>query len=489
MHVASPGFHRLGGTTVGYRKQVSLSLWYGVVPVFLCVVAMAALTAGLVNLRVSQQAQDLLRETGRDVERILSSIRGETADLAANRPEASTSRLQKRIAECDEEMGHARAGFIRLLADSPEWDEIVTRSKSVAAIEAGAPGSPPEQDSQHSILQKMLVDLETFEREFSESSDSVAEVGGHKCRLGLLCIQGALGAVALAGLWCAVSLAWGALEATSPAGEDVDLASELEMFSRKSTFRARIEHLRPAGAPPLPSDARWELTLVRVAGERRTHIYFEAVACCGEEQIPVWGRRYKWAGYVKGLQGILFPAFQNANWRIMRTLRANGLPGPFPLAHVTSREGALSRGGIVLCEHLGTLEYVKRFFREKCCLLPSKGRRELSRRLISFLDDLHRAGLYRISTRYLHGRNLDDPAGKSELFLLDLDKVLLWERCPRRVARWLRRADGRRLSRMLSEALTAEECAEAQQYMHRLEEDAASRTRAHGPLPGGGDGR
>lgn len=480
---------------MGSRKKARLSLWYGVVPVLLCAVAAAALTAGLVNLRASRQAQDLLRGTGRDVELILPRIRGETADLAANRPEASMSGLQEWIDECDEEMQRARKQFKHLLADYPEraemteqWDKIVARSKRVATIEAGTPGSPPEQDSQHSILQKMLVDLETFEREFSEGCDMVAEVGGHKRRLGLLFIQSALGAVVLAGLWCAVSLAWGALEAASPAGEDVDLASELDMFSRRPKFRARIKHLRPAGAPPLPSDARWELKLVRVAGERRTHICFEAVACCGEEQIPVWGRRYKWAGYVKGLQHVLFPAFQNANWRIMCTLRANGLPGPFPLAHVTRREGPLSRGGIVLCEHLGTLEYVKRFFREECCLLPSEGRRELARRLISFLDGLHGAGLYRISTRYLHGRNLSDPTGKSELFLLDLDKVLLWERCPRRVARWLRRADGRRLSRMLSEALTAEEYAEAQQYMRRVEEDAASRTRVPGPLPGEGDG-
>ena len=198
----------------------------------------------------------------------------------------------------------------------------------------------------------------------------------------------------------------------------------------------------------------WQLQLTRRFPEQRTHVCFEALASCNEKRIRLWGRRYKWAGYVKSFQRILWPAFAEATRRALCLMHNNGLCCPLPILYKRLRAGPFKAGGIILMEHVGNVVSARDFLRSEFCLLSTKQQDEFLARVTSFIHSLHDLGIYGVKPRYLHGKHMHPSGEKTLIYLFDLDKVLLWTSCPSLIARMLCRKDYCRLLRELEPLLS-----------------------------------
>lgn len=456
---------------MGSGKIIRRRLWFNVVTLVLWAAATGLLVAGLALQRSGSQAEARLRGAGQDANAIVPSILSEVAKLKGGNHGASATRLREWVEECDEELTHISRRLSRLASDSQayremldEWDEVVAGSEAVL-VAAAQPEDPEKQDQAGKALDKMQVDLPTFARDFDKALSAAREGAQRRAYSGVMCAKGALASMVLAGLWSAMILFLSAAEALSASEDSVDLAAELGQALGNPRVTARLDALRGPEAATLAEDTRWEVGSVRQVGERRTHIVFEAELRRGGGSLMLWGRRYRLPGRIKRFQRVFFPAFESAYWRGLCQMRCHGLPGPMPVAHVKRRRGLFNSGGLVLCEHMGELENVKTFMRGEFCLMQPEDRREFVWKTVDFLAHCHAAGIYRISMRYLHGRDIEHPRGEMQFFLMDLDKVLLWEGCPRLFKGFLRRADERRLRRLLRECLDREEYAEAGQHL------------------------
>jgi hypothetical protein len=108
-------------------------------------------------------------------------------------------------------------------------------------------------------------------------------------------------------------------------------------------------------------------------------------------------------------------------------------------------------------EHVGDVESVKSFFQSEFSLLDPKQQNDFIERVISFIKTLHELGIYGLKPRYLHGKSLYPYNENPEIYLFDLDKVMIWPSCPSFAAKLLRHKDNRRFIRELQSALDVEQ--------------------------------
>lgn len=256
-----------------------------------------------------------------------------------------------------------------------------------------------------------------------------------------------------------------------------ELRAELARVALCPRFQAGMRALREATGMPVGAGA-WELSLKRCVGARPTHVLIEAVARRNDEEVLLWGRCYTWWGHLKSFERLGFPAYENAYWRALCVLRGRGLPAAVPVVHAKLRGGLLRGGGTILTEHLGRPQAFREFVRSRLSLLPPEAQKDLLLGLLRYVKALHAAGLYRVKMRYIHTRDLDAAANCS-FYVLDLDKVLVWERCPRLIAARLRRTDMQRLARALKKDVSPGVFLELQEQLEwaRRERDQEPLTR------------
>ena len=445
----------MGRETIARRR-----LWVLVVAMVLCAAASVSLVTGILYQGAAARMAATLAEVGPHTTMCIGKMREQVMEFAVSDSGGSAARLSEWIEECGEGLAVFRGAFKRALGAEPsyaamteEWDEIATKGKRISLAGRPAGAEPLQPEEWHTVVHEIGVDLDAFDGHYSSAhAGAVAAMARRRFTGSWYLYAGLAGAVGSC-LCCFVLVLSTLSDVLSDSFELRDLGKELEGLAGDPQFLARINLLREGAAPP-KKGAVWELSLGRCVGERRTHVCFEATARCGDEEILLWGRRYKWAGYVKSLTRLFFPAYENAYWGALCALQANGLPGPVPVVHARFLKGAFHRGGMILMEHLGELEGLKPFTRTGFCLLSPDAQRELLRRLIRFVESLHSAGLYSIMLRYIHAKNLDDPQGRAQFCVLDLDKVFLWESCPGFIAALLRGVDFRRLARDLKRNLS-----------------------------------
>ncbi len=452
---------------MGYRKTVRRRLWLVLLATVLCVGSSALLLIGVARHKETDRNGALLNQARPNITGYIARMRQEIGTLDSGAAGASTARLNEWISECDEDMVIFRKASRHVLEDDSvyeemeeEWEEIVTRSESIRETEQ-------QTDRLRGSLQQLQVDLDAFENHYRGTYGTVTATIAARGDMARRWIYGGGAGSLLAGFCCAVLLLSGIADIASESFDRAELDEELSNVAQTPQFVARINLLR-GGAAPLGQDARWELSLAGSVSERRTHLSFEALARCGEERIALWGRRYKWAGYLKSFQRVLFPAFENAYWQGICVLHANGLPGPVPVVHSRFPKAPFGSGGMLLMGHLGKLQSLKEFIKSEFCLFAPAAQQKLMEHLVEFLHNLHSAGLHRISLRYIHASNLQDPDGGLQLYLLDLDKVLLWPRCPRFVASLLRRMDFRRIQRDLQPYLSSSALSDLRRQFEEL---------------------
>lgn len=422
-----------------------------------------SLLIGLMQQRASDNMKRALDQTEPDIRINLIRVQHEVGGLISKSPGASASRLNEWIEECGEELAFLTKSLGTILTRELVQEEMVDEWKEIVE---GGKRLLQEQESEKlaALLGKMQVDLHTFEQH--SRGLHVAAVGSlaerrQRARLHhYLALAGGI----LAWLLTTVLLLSMVSDIVCEALEHIDLDEELARVARAPQFMARINLLRP-GRPPARQDAQWKLSTVRLVSERRTHISFEAVARCGEDEILLWGKRYKWAGYLKSFQRIFFPAFDNATWQALRVQQANGLPAPVPVVHLGLRKKRFTIGSIILTEYMTDIQPFKTFLNGPFCLMTPDAQQELLKRFIGFFRELHSAGLYSVMLRYVHAKNLGDANGRAEFYLFDLDKTIVWDSCPRRIASILRWRDHWRLFQDLKDYLSRPVLAELREQV------------------------
>jgi hypothetical protein len=383
-----------------------------------------------------------------DMGRGLSEVQSVVAAIRAAPAAAEQPRLLHWAEECSEELVELRRQFGLEVRDHPvyeettaAWDEVVT------TITAAGPG-PESVKDRGKTLERAVVELTVFRDQYGELSDvilaGIIERQQQARRWLYAGIAPALG-VALLCAWTAASIL---AEHLTGRADLASLEQTISNISRSRAFQARMTYLcRKKGLPETPDT--WNVSLTRVVSTKQTHTCFEAVGRSGDTIVQLWGRQYRWTGWFRAVSRIFFPMYAEATYRALCLLSSRGVSAPEVLYYKRHRKGPFRAGSILLTEHLGKLTPFKDFADAGFRLLPEQARRTMVKRLAQFVSDIQEAGIYHVSPRYIHGRNYDDPEGKAEFYLCDLDKVLIWEHCPQFIARWLRRRDLTRLERRL----------------------------------------
>lgn len=444
-----------------FRRRVR----WAVGAALLCAAALPCLIGGLAYQTSAASMWGALNEMTPAMLACVDRVRDELAALDAGDKAASFSRLDTWVTECDEELRrvnkklrHRPESALARERMNEEWAEVVKRSRMLAAADRSSdPGDTA------ATLDELQVDFDFFEKSYRDTVAAALSTTNYKHRIGSYLLYVGCVAVAAAGLACCVFVASTLLDGDSEYSNPARLSDELKRIAATERFAARINLLRRDASGPAPGG--WDLSLDKVMYERRTHVCFTAIARAGDEEVLLWGRCYKWAGWVKSIERIVLPTYHKVYWTALWTLHANNIPGPLPVACATIHDGPFRRGNLVLMEHLGALEKLPRFVSGRFSLIEPAAQREVLRRLADLVAMLHAAGIYRIKPRHLHLRKTDDPQARSELFMLDLDKIILWPNCPAFVARVLRRRDQRNILRQLKRRLTQPQFAELGQFL------------------------
>jgi len=444
-----------------FRRRVR----WAVGAALLCAAALPCLIGGLAYQTSAASMWGALNEMAPAMFACMDRVRDELEALDAGDKTASFSRLNTWVTECDEEVQRVN----KKLRDRPEsalarkrmneeWAAVVQHSRTLAAA-----GRSSDPGNTAVMLHQLQVDFEFFENSYRDSVAAALSTTNYKYRMGGYLLYAGCVAVAAACLACCVFVASTLLVGDSECFDPARLRDELKRIAATERFMARINLLRRDAPGPAPGG--WDLSLDKVMYERRTHVCFTATARAGDEEALLWGRCYKWAGWVKSIERIVLPTYHKVYWTALWTLHANNIPGPLPVACATIHDGPFRRGSFVLMEHLGALEKLPRFVSGRFSLLEPAAQREVLQRFADLVAVLHAAGIYRIKPRHVHLRKTDDPQARSELFMLDLDKIILWPNCPAFVARVLRRRDERNILRQLKRRLTQPLFAELRQLL------------------------
>ncbi len=403
------------------------------------VAAVPLLVVGLARLRGVQRRALELQAKHRDVLVYLAKMHKEIMLLEMGAEFASAERLQGLSEEWEEAVEDLRDSFGRLMSRQPAYEEMQEEWAELAPV-------------RHTGWARYGTDLGAFEGHL----DSVCEAAEEDLALAhqmamMFCGVGiaAAGIAFLLSLWVMLTVL---SDVASESYAPEKLEKEVEELAESDQFKSRVKLL--AGSECTDDAAGdWKLQLTRRFPGKRTHVCFEATASHNGKQIQLWGRRYKWAGYLKSFQRICFPAFGRATWRALCLMHNNGLGSPVPIVFKGLRAGPFKAGSIILMEHVGEVSSVRQFLKSDFCLLSRQEQDTFLQRLVAFLHCLHRLGIYGIKARYLHGKGLEDP-DRMQLYLFDLDKVLIWASCPSLVSGILRGKDHRRLLREVEPALS-----------------------------------
>ncbi len=399
----------------------------------LCAVAVVMLVLGLGRLKEVQRSDLTLQDLRRRLTGYLHQMDREVTLLTLDIDVDGTSveRLQGWAEEGNEALSDLRDGFGRLLDEQPVYQQMQEEWTELA-------GADISQG-----WQRYRVDLSAFSDHLDSTFDGMEQsLAVSRQTAYAFCMAGAF-AVGLCLLLCAWIFMTVLSDVASDSYDPDLLEQEVAALAENAQFKARIRLLLPEGERE-DTGHDWQLSLTRRLKDQRTHICFEAMARHSNCEVRLWGRRYKWAGYLKSFQRVFFPAFSQATWRAACLMHNAGMGAPVPVVHKRLRVGPFKAGAIVLIEHVGKVESVREFLRSGFCLLSEAQQDVWLQRVADFLDDLHGLDIYGVKPRYLHGQHLRDP-DRMRLLLCDLDKVLLWANCPGLVARMCRAKDRARL--------------------------------------------
>ena len=337
----------------------------------------------------------------------------------------------------------------RLREEATEWQDLAAGFLAAASA---------ERRGDLAAATRLLDHLDSLEDALEEGMASATAVLLHEHAFALRWLR--------VGLWCtAAAVAAALLLAAGVASEmlqealgPVNLEAELAELAETGQFQARMALLSSCGAPAAEATP-WDLRLERVISERRTHVVFHAVASRAGEDIPLWGKRYKWTGHLKSLQRLFWPAYATATWEILSTMHSRGMGGPVPIACRVLRIRRLPVGSILLAQRVGPTCNLRAFLANDYPLLAPEQRLALVRELARFVRRLHDAGVYDLSPRYYHGTGIDGPPERMRLYLFDLDKARIALSPPAWLARMRHARDERRLIRLLRRHATHQELA------------------------------
>ncbi|MFO8006843.1 MAG: lipopolysaccharide kinase InaA family protein [Candidatus Brocadiia bacterium] len=412
---------------------VALGAAFGIAAVLLLVV-------GLARLRTVQRRDSELQGLHRDLLRYVAEMRQEVTFLELGAGAASAERLEGLVEECSESVEYLETDFGDLLEGQPAYEEM--QEEWTELVSAGRNG-----------WARYATDLAAFEGHLENVREGVEE----NLALARQTAAAFCGAGVIAASMASFLSVWVLLTVLSDiASESYDpgkLEEEVASLAESDQFKSRIKLLADLECPD-DTAGDWELRLARRFPEKRTHVCFEATASRNGKQVSLWGKRYKWAGFVKSHQRICFPAFGEATWRALCIMYNNGLDCPAPIVFKRLRAGPFKAGAIILMEHVGEVQSVRNFLSSEFCLLSEDQQVQFLRQATSFLHSLHNLGIYGVKPRYLHGRNMRAPNAETRLYLFDLDKVLLWKSCPSWIAGMLVGKDHRRLIRKLEPMLS-----------------------------------
>lgn len=425
------------------------------------VAALVLLLVGFVRLRGAHGRASILQDTRCEVLGYVAQMRHEVALLELAVETASVERLQGLAEECSEALQNLKQSFGNELTRQSGFEQM--------ELEWGELVSAEPQNG----WARYATDLSAFGGHFDNVREGLEESLALARQAALaFCGTGvaAAGIAFLLSLWVLLTVL---SDVTSESYDPAALEEEVAELAADAQFRTRINLLLP---PEERGDAQadWELRTTRRFPEQRTHQCFEAVASRDGKEVKLWGRRYKWAGYAKSFQRVMLPAFAEATWRALCLMHNNALSAPVPVVYKRLRAGPFKAGAIVLMEHVGQVQSVKSFLNAGFCLLDRQEQGAFLQRLVGFLHSLHDLDIYGIKTRYLHGKRLKTPE-RMQLYLFDLDKVLLWRGCPGLIAGMFRRKDHRRLLRQLEPVVNHARLSEVREWLSAGSEEAEDR--------------
>jgi len=411
--------------------------------------SLAGLSIALVANVVARRAyvhRVQLNEQGGELMLLIAQIRLECRFAPAEQGETDMGVMRARVAELwqeADESGKQLAPTVRsigLAADAQQLEHELAEL-AAAAQQWRAPAAAPQR------MADLVQKAETLERLVPAI---VAEAGAwvdgaeqHGRRL--------MAAAAVCFLAVLVMAVLGGLLMASDAIDELlgvpDLDKELKVIQDTEQFKHRIQWLssRPEGGPQAGD---WQLSVGSIVRHTRTHTVFEALAERGGERIRLWGKCYRWAGFVKGLQRLIAPAYGRATWHALLRMHNHGLNPPLPVAAGGVRRGPARVGMIVLAEHIGATQSVKEFIQTRFLDMDEQARAAFLRQMVDFWNATHACGLVSLSPRYLECV-VDKAGGPARFYLFDLDKVHvgrpgagLWQRLGsardnRRLKSWL----------------------------------------------------
>ena len=436
----------------------------------LCALCIIAIAVGIRGHLATGRMQARSRSIHVSIQNRLLRIETELNALRLSPEDAGRTRLVFWAAECQEELDRLDGSFGSVLAGSFEyrdmqkgWTELSQAIEAVGDLIA-ANVAPADERALRDAVKEAEVELEVFRGEYAELDNELAGIFAdrerHARRWLYMAILTALGTGGLC-LWTGLSVL---SETSTHSGRPALLDQRIAKAGADPVFLSRMKYLCRERGLETPNGA-WTLSVKRIVSNKPTHQCFEVEARNGDQTVPLWGRFYRWPSRVRALTRFMFPMYGQATRRGLTLLKQHGIPAPELIYHQRLRKGPFRAECLVLTEHLGDLQLVKMFVDSEFCLLEEPARRELLRKVVAFLDDVHDAGLYHLRPRHIMGRSLDDPYGKIELCVCDLDKLLIWERAPRPAERYLRWRDRQRMLKRFQRSLEADDFAALEEMM------------------------
>ncbi|MFW5914880.1 MAG: lipopolysaccharide kinase InaA family protein [Planctomycetota bacterium] len=441
----------------GNRRTIRRRIIVIAITTVMCAATGSTLLWGLLSLNRAANRLNVLNRRQMRILRYIGRTKHEITLLETSHPASSQNRLEGTIEETGEVLNIFFGTFEGSLEEHPqlarlqeEWQEI----KSAVSLAKSTRG-----DVSESIQGKWAAidpDLFALEEGIYKVCEDLSETLMLQRRDALwICSLGTglafLGF--LTSLWTVASIV---SDIASDSYDPHNLEEEVRQIIQEEEFQSRMRFLSDDDRST-EGTKEWTLEQINHISERRTHLCFEVAVSADGETVWLWGRRYKWAGYLKSFQRVFFPAFAEATWQALCIMHNNGLQTPVPVAKKRLRAGPFKAGWLVIMEHVGEVSSVQTFLRSDFCLLDKERQNEFIRHLLNFIESLHELGIYGVKPRYLHGKYLlaDDTA--VELYLFDLDKVLLWESCPKIFDNLLRRKDQKRILSQLKPVLDAQQ--------------------------------
>ncbi len=442
----------------------------------LCSVCFAAILLGLRDCRTAETRQTILRDISGDMEHRLSGIESELQMLKESPSSFDRSRLFFWVSACKDELDELSRRFGPLLSGEIVYEEMMrawARFESRVGEMGDGPSEHPvgETDIQEAAI-AASVDLEVFEHEFGDLHSAVLAQIASRRRRATQWLNAAMVAAFAAFATCAWTGAV-LMSAMTAMNADTDsLAKEVSQVSKSNPFQAKMAYLcRKKGIKENPTSG-WTVDIDRVFSHKSSHTHFEAIAQNGDLELRLWGRRYRWGSELRSLPRYPFPMFAEAVGKALTLLKANDIPTPELIYHRHLRKGPFRAGSLVLVEHVGELKPLKEFVDAEFCLLSEPARRNVLRRLAQFIARVHRVGIYHLRPRSIHGLGYDNPNGEVELRLGDMDKLLIWERCPEPIRRWLIWRDRQRLLDRFGRNLNVDDLAALREMVAEEEQNA-----------------